>query len=132
MEREYQFETINGQVIGKSNHYLSVPGKGRDRRIIKDEAIRNYERSFCNQCKIYRDRNINSRFDLIVRVYHSSARFDLDNALKTILDCLQYVHAITDDNLCYSIQATKFVDKYNPRIEYALVERNEQKSLFSA
>lgn len=64
------------------------------------------------------------------RVFHSSVKFDLDNSLKTLLDCLQMVGAITDDNLCFQIEAEKKIDKYHPRIEFALLEVNEQKSLF--
>lgn len=122
-------EVIHGQIIAKSNHYQSVPGKDGGRRIIKDEKIRAYERSFMEQCRIYRNRRISSRFRLFVRVWHSS-RFDLDNSLKTLLDCLQMVGAITDDKLCFQIWAEKRIDKYHPRVEFALLEVNEQKQLF--
>lgn len=100
-----EVETIHGQTIAKSNHYMSVPGKSGERRIIKDEAIRAYERSFMEQCVKYRNRRISSRFRLFVRVWHSSVRFDLDNSLKTLLDCLQMAGAITDDKLCFQIEA---------------------------
>lgn len=125
-----EVETIHGQIIAKANHYQAVPGKGGAKRIIKDEKIRAYERSFIEQCKVYRDRNISSRFRLFVRVYHSSVRFDLDNSLKTLLDCLQMVRAIKDDKLCFQIEAEKKIDKYCPRVEFALLEVNEQKQLF--
>lgn len=124
-------ETIYGQIIAKANHYLSVPGKNGTKRIIKDEKIRDYERSFIAQCKTYRNKQISGRFRLFVRVWHSSPRFDLDNSLKTLLDCLQSVHAITDDNLCYQIEAEKMIDKYHPRIEFAILEVNEQKNMFN-
>ena len=125
-----EVEVIHGQIIAKSNHYMSVPGKGGERRIIKDEAIRTYERSFMQQCRIYRNRRISSRFRLFVRVWHGLVRFDLDNSLKTLLDCLQMAGAITDDKLCFQIEAEKKIDKYHPRIEFALLEVNEQKELF--
>lgn len=35
-------ETIYGQIVAKANHYMSVPGKGGAKRIIKDEVIRAY------------------------------------------------------------------------------------------
>nr|DAQ34856.1 MAG TPA: Endodeoxyribonuclease RusA [Caudoviricetes sp.] len=124
-------ETIYGQIVAKANHYQSVPGRGGTKRIIKDEVIRAYERSFIAQCKTYRDRRISSRFRLFVKVWHSSPRFDLDNSLKTLLDCLQSVNAITDDNLCFQIEAEKHVDKYHPRIEFAILEVNEQKNMFN-
>ena len=126
-----EIEVIHGQIIAKANHYQAVPGKGDARRIIKDEKIRAYEHSFMAQCTKYRNRRISSRFRLFVRVWHSSVRFDLDNSLKTLLDCLQMVGAITDDKLCFQIEAEKRIDKYHPRIEFALLEVNEQKKLFN-
>lgn len=125
-----EMETIHGQIIAKANHYQAVPGKDGTKRIIKDEKIRAYERSFIEQCRIYRNRRISSRFRLFVRVWHSSERFDLDNSLKTLLDCLQMAGAITNDKLCYQIEAEKRIDKYHPRIEFALLEVNVQKKLF--
>ena len=123
-------EVIHGQIIAKANHYQAVPGKDGTKRIIKDDKIRAYEHSFMEQCKVYRNRRISSRFRLFVRVWHSSERFDLDNSLKTLLDCLQMAGAIADDKLCYQIEAEKKIDKYHPRVEFALQEVNEQKKLF--
>ena len=123
-------ETIFGQIVGKANHYQAVPGRNGEKRIIKDGKIRAYERSFMRQCTKYRNRRISSRFRLFVRVWHSSVRFDLDNSLKTLLDCQQMVEAITDDKLCFQIEAEKHIDKRNPRVEFALLEVNEQKRLF--
>ena len=125
-----EIETIHGQIIAKANHYQAVPGKGGAKRIIKDGKIRAYERSFMQQCRIYRNRHISGRFRLFVRVFHGSVRFDLDNSLKTLLDCLQMVGAITDDKLCFQIEAEKKIDRYHPRVEFALLEVNEQKQLF--
>ena len=125
-----EVETIHGQIIAKANHYQAVPGKDGTKRIIKDDKIRAYERSFMAQCTKYRNRRISSRFRLFVRVWHSSERFDLDNSLKTLLDCLQMAGAIADDKLCYQIEAEKKIDKYHPRVEFALQEVNEQKKLF--
>lgn len=125
-----EIEIIHGQIIAKANHYQAVPGKGGTKRIIKDEKIRAYEKSFIQQCSTYKGRRITSRFRLFVRVFHSSVRFDLDNSLKTLLDCLQMVGAIEDDKLCFQIEAEKRIDKYHPRIEFALLEVNEQKNIF--
>ena len=116
MERE----TIYGQVVSKANNYqVGNDGHGR-RYIIKSDAIREYERSFMEQCRIYKYRNINSHFTLYVAVYESSVRYDLDNALKTLLDCLQMVKAITDDNLCRKIVAEKHIDKHRPRVVFGI------------
>lgn len=125
-----EIETILGQIVGKANHYQAVPGRNGEKRIIKDGKIRAYERSFMEQCTKYRNRRVSSRFRLFVRVWHGSVRFDLDNSLKTLLDCLQMAGAITDDKLCYQIEAEKHIDKRNPRVEFALLEVNEQKRLF--
>lgn len=127
---DMETEVIHGQIIAKANHYQAVPGKDGTKRIIKDDKIRAYEHSFMEQCKVYRNRRISSRFRLFVRVWHSSERFDLDNSLKTLLDCLQMAGAIADDKLCYQIEAEKKIDKYHPRVEFALQEVNEQKKLF--
>lgn len=125
-----EVETIYGQIIAKANHYQAVPGKNGTKRIIKDGKIRAYERCFIEQCRTYRNKGISSRFRLFVRVFHSSIRFDLDNSLKTLLDCLQMVGAITDDKLCFQIEAEKKIDRFHPRIEFAILEVNEQKNLF--
>lgn len=125
-----EVEVIHGQIIAKANHYQAVPGKGGTKRIIKDDKIRAYERSFMEQCRIYRNKRISGRFKLFVKVWHSSLRFDLDNSLKTLLDCLQMVNAIMDDKQCFQIEAEKHIDKHHPRVEFALLEMNEQRNIF--
>ena len=67
---------------------------------------------------------------LEVTVYYDNPRFDLDNSLKTLLDCLQYADAITDDNLCYQILALKRIDRSRPRVEFVLKEINQHLQLF--
>lgn len=115
-------ETIFGQVISKANNYQVGNDKHGARYIIKSQEIREYERTFKEQCTIYKDKHIDGRFTLFVAVYESSIRYDLDNALKTILDCLQYVGAIKNDNLCAKIIAEKRIDKRNPRVVFAIQE----------
>lgn len=118
-------ETIYGQILGKANHYVAVPASNGGKRIIKDEAMRAYERSFKEQCKVYANRHINVPFTLTVDVYYSSCRYDLDNSLKTLLDCLQYCKAITDDNLCTEIRAKKHIDRRLPRVEFGIMPMQE-------
>lgn len=118
MERE----TIYGPVVSKANNYQVGNDKHGQQYIIKSEAIRAYERSFIEQCKVYKDRLINCHFTLYVVVYESSVRYDLDNALKTILDCLQMARAITDDNLCRKIVAEKRIDRQRPRVVFGIQE----------
>ena len=115
-------ETIFGQVVSKANSYQVGDDRGGHRHIIKSKEIRYYERRFREQCTIYKGRDIDRHFTLFVAVYESSVRYDLDNALKTILDCLQQVRAIRNDNLCMKIVAEKHLDKHNPRIVFAIQE----------
>lgn len=118
-------ETIFGQVIAKANHYQAVPSKNGDKRIIKDDVIREYEQSFIKQCTKYKGMRINEPCRFVCTVYNVSDRYDLDNSIKTILDCLQYVGAITNDKLVVEIQAQKRVCKNLPRIEFG-IERLQQ------
>ena len=112
-------ETIYGQVVAKANHYKAVPGKNGERRIIKDQTVRNYETSFCLQCRTYKGKQVNRPFRFVVDVYNIHSNFDLDNSIKTILDCLQYCDAITNDNLLVELQARKHVSK-TPRVEFGI------------
>lgn len=124
-------ETIYGQIIPKANNYKAVPDKATGgRRIIKSDKIRAYERTFAEQCKVYAGQHIDRPFELITTIYYKSARFDLDNSLKTLLDCLQYVGAISDDNLCIRITADKCIDKYRPRVEFAVLAAPAPPTLF--
>lgn len=115
-------ETIFGQIVSKANNYVAVPGNNGTRRIIVSESVRNYQRSFRKQCKIYKNRGIDRPFNLHIDVWESSGRYDLDNALKTFLGCLQMVGAITNDNLCIGIHAKKHIDPRNPRVTFAIEE----------
>lgn len=115
-----EIEVIYGQIIGKANHY-TVGCAGGTRHIMKDTAIRAYERNFLKQCKLYKNRMIDCQFTLHVQCFMESARFDLDNSLKTLLDCLQYARAITNDNLCRAIRAEKYVDRQHPRVVFRIV-----------
>lgn len=82
------------------------------------------------QCRIYRNKRISGRFKLFAKVWHRSVRFDLDNSLKTLLDCLQMVNAIIDDKQCFQIEAEKHIDKHHPRVEFALPKMNKQRNIF--
>ena len=114
-------EIIFGQVVSKANNY-QVGDSGGSKHIIKSPELKEYERSFIRQCKIYKDKLISAPFRLIIDVFESSTRYDLDNALKTVLDCLQYAKAITNDSLCHGIQANKHLDQRCPRIEFEIIE----------
>lgn len=106
-------QTIHGQIPSKSNQYR-ISGK----RLYKTEAVRTYERLFALQYK--RHETIRTGFGLSVKVYMVNNRQDLDNVFKVCLDCLESVGAIENDSLCQHIEAFKFIDKTNPRIELEL------------
>ncbi|MBQ6577204.1 MAG: RusA family crossover junction endodeoxyribonuclease [Bacteroidales bacterium] len=110
-----------GQVPSKSNSYriITLSGHGT---LGKTATLTHYEKSFYMQIGPYRNLKIDGYFELYLRVYYNSARNDLDNCLKCILDCLQYTRTITNDNRCVRIVAEKFVDRSNPRMEFRLVE----------
>lgn len=117
---KYPTETIKGQIVAKANHYQAVPDGRGGRRIIKDDKIREYERRFVEQCRIYKGRQINVPCRLEADFYYISKRYDVDNSVKTLADCLQYVGAITNDNLIWDLQARKHIDKFNPRVEFRI------------
>lgn len=91
-------------------------------RMFKSKALSDYEKSFYLQSSVYRNANITGLFELNLKVFYPANRADLDNSLKVVLDCLQYVKAIPNDNKCIRIVAEKYVDRDNPRIEFELTE----------
>lgn len=107
------FEVIFGQVPAKSNKYKV--GKGK---MYRDVSVGDYERAFILQCQRYKGLMIDFEFKFVMTVYFKSKASDLDNAAKTILDCLQKAGAIKNDNLCMVIKLEKRIDKKEPRIEY--------------
>ena len=113
------WETIYGNPPSKSNLYKIVTIAGRG-SLAKTAALKKYENDFYIQCNHYRNANIDGYFKIELKVFYPSQRSDLDNSLKVILDCLQRVKAIKNDNKCVKIDAEKFLDKENPRIEFRL------------
>lgn len=114
-------QTIYGQTPSKSNCYriVAISGHGS---LAKTPLLKAYEKSFYLQCSHYRNKEIKGLFELKINVFNSSQRPDLDNAFKVVLDCLQSCKAIANDRNCIKIEAQKFVDKENPRIEFELKE----------
>lgn len=125
-----EIEVILGQIVAKANNYQAVPDGNGGRRVIKSSKVRAYEQSFIRQCHIYAGRKINRPFELTVTVYYKHNNFDLDNSLKTLLDCLQYAGAITNDNLCRRIVADKRIDPCRPRVEFSIRPEPAPRSLF--
>lgn len=116
-------QVIYNNPPSKSNSYriITINGHGS---LAKTDALKKYEKDFYLQCGAYRNKKIKGFFELYIDVYFSSNRPDLDNCLKSTLDCLQSCKAITNDRNCVKIVANKFIDKNCPRIEFTLVEVN--------
>lgn len=125
-----EVEIIFGQIVAKANNYQAVPDGSGGRRMIKNSKVRAYEQSFISQCRIYAGRKIDRPFELTVTIYYKHNNFDLDNSLKTLLDCLQYAGAITNDNLCRRIVADKRIDSQRPRVEFSIRPEPAPPSLF--
>ena len=113
-------QIILGQPPSKSNCYRIITIHGHA-SLSKANALKKYEAEFFKQCSL-RDKNISNFFELYIDVFFHSNQPDLDNALKVVLDCLQSCKAIKNDRFCVKIEARKFIDKNNPRIEFSLVE----------
>jgi len=114
-------EVIYGNVPSKSNCYkvTTISGKAR---MYKAKALKEYEKSFMYQIGLHKDLNIATHFKLFLRVFYPSARADLDNSLKIVLDCLQMAHTVTNDRNCTEIVAHREIDRENPRIEFEITE----------
>jgi len=119
-------QVIIGNIPSKSNCYRIVTIRSKDpmkksfSSLAKDKHLKEYEKAFNLQCMRYRNAGIDSDFKFEMDVYYPSARADLDNSLKVVLDCLQVVGAITNDNLCQEILVRRNIDKLNPRIEFEI------------
>lgn len=119
---EYDWATIQGQVPAKANNYKIVYYNGHP-SLGKEDSVKSYETAFLWQLPPrMRNLEINKPFEFYIRVYFTSVAHDLDNALKTVMDCLQYTHTIKNDNKCCKIVAEKCIDKVNPRIEFKIIE----------
>lgn len=122
-------QTILGKVPSKSNCYRIVTVRGKDGKshgsLAKADNLKAYEDKFFLQCNEYRNKGIKGLFGIELDVYYQSNRPDLDNSLKIVLDCLQTCGAIENDRKCVEINARKFIDKENPRIEFKITQVTE-------
>lgn len=114
---------IPGKVPAKSNCYKVARRDGHG-ALVKHDKLVVYESMFWWRCPIRGKRDkplITEPFAIRLKVYFHKKACDLDNSLKIILDILQRkCHVIADDNLCARIEAEKFIDRENPRIEFEL------------
>ena len=117
---------IQGIMPSKSNCYriFSFTDKaGRQRASMsKRPELKKYESDSAFQFPAeLKDKMHGGNFKIQVNVYYPSARADLDNSMKGILDCLQMVGYIKNDNKCQEIIARRFIDKGSPRIEFEII-----------
>ena len=110
-------ETIYGLVPSKSNSYR-IAG----RFMYKTKALKDYEASFIEQCKVYKDVNLEGNLRIKLKVYYPNRKSDLDGCSKVILDLLQHkeVNAFDNDNKVAELFLYKGLDKENPRIEFSI------------
>lgn len=125
------WQTIMGNVPSKSNSYRIVTFKSKDGKqsyshLAKTKDLAKYERDFKLQCIGYRNAGIDQAFCFEIKVYFRRAQSDLDGCFKSVLDCLQEVGAIKNDNKCVRIQAEKYIDPSNPRIEFRIILFNNE------
>jgi Holliday junction resolvase RusA-like endonuclease len=108
-------EVIYGTVPSKSNSYR-IAG----RFMYKTKALKDYEASFVDQCKIYKDANLEGNIRINLKVYYPNRKSDLDGVTKAVLDLLQKVNAFDNDNKVTELFLYKGLDKENPRIEFTI------------
>ena len=108
-------ETIYGTVPSKSNSYR-IAG----RFMYKTKALKDYEASFIEQCKVYKDANLEGNLRINLKVYYPNRKSDLDGVTKAVLDLLQKVKAFENDNKVAELFLLKGLDKENPRIEFSI------------
>ena len=112
---------IKGNCPSKSNQY-KVIRIGSKCSMCKQSSLKTYENSFITQMSVYDYKLIEGNFKFEIDVYYDSRRPDLDNSLKSTLDCLQKCNAIKNDNKAMEIIARKHLDKEDPRIEFTITE----------
>jgi Holliday junction resolvase RusA-like endonuclease len=86
----------------------------------KTKALKDYEASFIEQCKVYKDANLEGNLRIIIMVYYPNRKSDLDGCAKACLDLLQKVNAFENDNKVAELFLYKGLDKENPRIEFLI------------
>ena len=118
---------IKGHIPAKSNCYrITYNVRKKYYQLTKKQVLRDYEQLFSIQIPSkVKNSMISKKFALDVKVYFKTRASDLDNSFKILLDILQAEGVIKNDNLCYQINAEKFVDKNDPRIEFNLWEYKE-------
>lgn len=123
-------EIILGDIVSKSNSYRIVTFRSKDpnkksfSHLAKTKELKQYEKDFAVQCRIYRNLNLSEPFKLVADIYYPNRRKDLDGAAKCLLDSLQEAGAITNDNLLEELILRRHIDAKNPRVEFVITRAN--------
>ena len=108
---------IYGEPCSKANSRRLVKSKSGRPLFIKSQKALNYVKSFCEQCKAL-DPLIVDDVAVLIRIYYSSRRPDLDESL--ILDCMQGLVYKNDRQVKEKHVIWGGVDKQNPRAEISV------------
>ncbi len=115
---------IYGVCPSKSNSYKIIKINNKY-TLGKSVAVRNYEKSFILQSKVYKNANLEGYLEIYMDVFYPNERSDLDGSQKVTIDCMQKVNAFKNDNKVVKIVLRKFLDKKNPRIEFIIKKVDE-------
>lgn len=115
--------TLAGNLCSKANSRRLVAFGGRP-RVIKSARAMNWLDSASWQLK-RPARPISGPLALICTVYYDSMRPDLDISL--LMDFLQKQGVYENDRQVWHIEATRTIDKENPRVVFRLDEFQESK-----
>lgn len=88
----------------------------------KSERYQEYLSAVQRECMARRVRPLDGDLAILVQVYRPRKVGDLDNSLKAILDSLKKGGAFFDDVQIAHIEATRFEDKTNPRVDVEITQ----------
>ncbi len=113
-----------GQLYSKSNSRQLIFSKGKPRIIKNPKAIK-CKKEFVMQLKAqwHGKAPIPQPAHLICTVYYQSRRSDLDITL--LMDAIEEAGVVENDRHIWKYQATKEIDKDNPRVEMEIFEMEE-------
>lgn len=90
--------------------------KTRNGRTYLTHEARHYKANTALLARAHGLRPIDGEVSLTINLYRPARRGDLDNSLKVMIDALKGV-AFSDDSQVRRIEAERFEDKANPRVE---------------
>lgn len=104
------------------NHYWIRKGKGMG----KSERAIKYRVDACRLLGVAQVKPIAGPVCLTLRFYRGRQQGDLDNGLKAVLDAL-IGYAYADDSQVVRLQAERYEDRRNPRVEIEIHAASETK-----